>query len=293
MGRAGQRHATSATAVRAPSSRLASVRCATCAAGGNARPASTMPTATCAATSASAGRPRAPAPMCRRDAATPTATAPRPPASTSAAPSRCAVSSAPTVPSASTRGTAASSASSTAAAHERAEGHLHEQQRGGDPRPPAERAQTRRRTDRRRARAATSDSTVAHSSSCTITRATSMCTVTIHGASSCATTRPPSHPWKPVSSTAATIGHTMRRWRRCCRHAATVVARMAKPTAHPSSRLRYSVHISVGLNCAASNCGGSAAADAGGIHDPKQRGQSGQPRPAPDARTSPPTAMST
>ena len=44
-------------------------------------------------------------------------------------------------------------------------------------------------------RAATSDSTVAHSRSCTMTSATTMCAVTIHGASSCATTRPPSQPW--------------------------------------------------------------------------------------------------
>ena len=37
-----------------------------------------------------------------------------------------------------------------------------------------------------------------------------MCTVTIQAASSCATTRPPSQPWKPVSSTAATTGQRMR-----------------------------------------------------------------------------------
>ncbi len=121
--------------------------------------------------------------------------------------------------------------------------------------------------------------------------ATTMCTVTIHAARSWATTRPPSQPWNPVSSTAATIGQTMRGSRRWCRQAETVAARMTKPTVTPSSRFRYSVHISVGLNCAGSKPGGRSAAEAGGIHDPKQRGQSGHPRPAPDARTSPPTAM--
>ena len=36
--------------------------------------------------------------------------------------------------------------------------------------------------------------TVAQRRSCTMTSATTMCAVTIHGASSCATTRPPSQP---------------------------------------------------------------------------------------------------
>jgi hypothetical protein len=136
------------------------------------------------------------------------------------------------------------------------------------------------------------DSSTATSSNETMTRATSMWTVTIHAARSLATTRPPSHPWKPVSSTAATTGHRIRGWRRWCRHAEMVAARMAKPTVTPRSRFRYSVHIRVGLNWAGSNSGGSAAAEAGGIHDPKHRGQSGQPSPAPEARTRPPTAMS-
>ena len=75
------------------------------------------------------------------------------------------------------------------------------------------------------------------------------------------------------------------------RHAEIAVAKIRKPTVTPRRRFMYSVHISVGLNCDTSNCGGSAAADAGGIHDPKHRGQSGQPRPAPEARTRPPTRI--
>ena len=61
---------------------------------------------------------------------------------------------------------------------------------------------------------ARSDSSTAASSSATMTSATSMCTVTIHAARSWATTRPPSQPWNPVSSTAATIGQRMRGSRR-------------------------------------------------------------------------------
>ena len=69
------------------------------------------------------------------------------------------------------------------------------------------------------------------------------------------------------------------------------MAKIRNPTVTPSSRFRYSVHISVGLNCDGSNGGGNSAAARGGIQEPKQRGQSGQPRPAPDARTSPPTRI--
>src|SRR5687767_2267444 len=124
-----------------------------------------------------------------------------------------------------------------------------------------------------------------------MTSATIMWTVTIHAASSCATTRPPSQPWNPVNNNAIVVVHTIRGSWRWVRHAEIVVARIRKPTVTPRRRLRYSVHINVGLNCEASNSGGSAAADAGGIQDPKQRGQSGQPSPAPDARTSPPTRI--
>ena len=79
---------------------------------------------------------------------------------------------------------------------------------------------------------AASDSSSAASSSATMTSATSMCTVTIQAARSCATTRPPSQPWKPVSSTAATIGQRMRGSRRWCRQAETVGARIDEPDGH-------------------------------------------------------------
>ena len=64
----------------------------------------------------------------------------------------------------------------------------------------------------------------------------------------------------------------------------------------PDTPLLWVVRDTLGLTgthwgCDTSNCGGRLAAEAGGIHEPKQRGQSGQPRPAPEARTSPPTRI--
>ena len=99
-------------------------------------------------------------------------------------------------------------------------------------------------------------------------------------------------PESPTSRNAATVGQRIARRRGDdAATPTTSVARISKPTVTPSSRLRYSVHISVGLNCDGIEAAGNSAADAGGIHDPKQRGQSGHPSPAPDARTSPPTRI--
>ena len=124
-----------------------------------------------------------------------------------------------------------------------------------------------------------------------IIMANSICNVMSHSLRPLLTTCPPSQPCTSTKINAApelyiTAGSVLR-----YRKESAKVAVIRSPITAPISRLMYSVHVLNTLNCERSNCGGSSDGDVGGIHKPKHLGQSGQPSPAPEARTNPPIKM--
>ena len=111
-----------------------------------------------------------------------------------------------------------------------------------------------------------------------VARAVARCAVTISGGSSWRTVMPPRMTWKTSSTDAAVAGQRMDR---CCRyrsHATTRVASTSSPTTEAASRCVYSMRTS---------------RSKGGMTCPWHMGQSGQPKPDPVTRTTPPMTMST
>src|SRR5262245_5348102 len=102
-------------------------------------------------------------------------------------------------------------------------------------------------------------------------------TATSHGVSSLTTTTPPRPPSTATAISEAVASHaTIGLRERYTAHAATTVAMMSTPVIAPTVRWEYSM---------------IAFRSAGGYGRPWHSGQSGQPRPEPVTRTTPPSAI--